>query len=313
MQDQNSVVTLVVEPDIDCLENIQRALEGMGCQFIGLKSHMQALARFDDISIDIIISTVEPTDIDGVALCRLVRHREEHLEKRYTYFIFLTNETEKGSLFRSQMGADDVLLKPLNLAELKWRVQAAINILKVLKSRHKLQSVQTQSSALTREQLFLFLQEELNRQARKTGALPFILIQMPTLDSLQRDYGHKWRQWVEQFVLQEIALKLRNYDRVARVRPGLFCLLSPDTSLLGLKGLVTRFQEELQDVFSECFPVSKAAYALEIRGYFVEIQPKTLLDQKKALNRLWSHIVSGINDLETSWQSVTSFVLSDED
>lgn len=272
---------------------------------------MQALTYFEDYTVDIVIATVTATDIDGFTFCNLLRNREDNLQQSYAYLILLAHENQKENIFRNKIEADDFLIKPINSFELKWRMNLAR---KSLRDKRGLRVDLSQFNVLTRSQFFDFLKEEFNRQVRKDGFIAYIIVLLPSLFSLQRDYGLQWSQWIEHCLLKKTAMGLRNYDRIARISPDQYCIMSRDTSFDELKGLSRRLRVELQDAFYHCTTLKTESFNVMIKGYWIDLQKEDLPDPDQFLDGLWHRIVNDNMDVEDiAGQSVTCFVSDDEE
>ena len=312
MENKESLDVLVVETDTKNFQEIKKSLQGLGCNVIGLKSHMQALTYFEDYNADIIIPTVMATDIDGFSFCSLIRNREKNLLQKYTYLILLAHENEKEDIYRSKILADDFILKPIDNFELQWRIKTAMNILKSIRFKSQYNAEFSQNCVLTRPQFFDFLREEFNRQIRKRGSITYLNIILPTFLWLQRDYGFQWSQGIEQCLLKEIGQGLRGYDRISRISLGQFCVMSRDMSLDELKGLSRRLELELQDTFQHCSRLKTESLDILIKGFSIELQRDNLPDINDFLDTLWHTIINDKMDEDIQGLPVTCFVLGDE-
>jgi sigma-B regulation protein RsbU (phosphoserine phosphatase) len=76
---------------------------------------------------DLIISDWNMPEMDGLALCRLIR---QHPQPFYRYIILCTGNSQKSDFIQGmEAGADDFVVKPIDFAELRVRVRAAERIL----------------------------------------------------------------------------------------------------------------------------------------------------------------------------------------
>ena len=127
----NNMKILVVEDNPDILQNIADYLSNHGytmdCAEDGLTGlHLAATQDFDLIILDIMLP-----GIDGISLCKRLRDDA----KNQTPIIMLTAKDEmKDKLVGFEAGADDYLVKPFDLSELKARIEA------VVKRSHKTNS-----------------------------------------------------------------------------------------------------------------------------------------------------------------------------
>jgi DNA-binding response OmpR family regulator len=105
---------LIAEDDALTRLMLQRAVEHHGHACLVAHDGLEAWQLFQTHTVDIIISDWLMPLLDGVELCRRVRHQMERAST-YTYIIFLTALDDK-EYMRAAMreGADDYLTKPLD-------------------------------------------------------------------------------------------------------------------------------------------------------------------------------------------------------
>ncbi|TAK21551.1 MAG: hybrid sensor histidine kinase/response regulator [Chloroflexota bacterium] len=102
---------------------LQRAVEGLGHDCVVAADGAEAWALFEAEDVDVIISDWLMPKMDGPELCRRVRAQRGAF---YTYFLILTALTDKQhALAGMQVGADDYLMKPLDVDDLAARLIAA--------------------------------------------------------------------------------------------------------------------------------------------------------------------------------------------
>jgi two-component system chemotaxis response regulator CheY len=107
-----------------------------------------AWSRFEGGDFDAIICDRSMPVLNGDDLCRRVR---AHETDRYPYFIFLTSRAEQGSIAEGMAaGADDYLVKPLDLDQLGSRLVVAQRIADL----HRRIVEQQQELELLNRQLF---------------------------------------------------------------------------------------------------------------------------------------------------------------
>ncbi|HLI26888.1 MAG TPA: response regulator [Chloroflexota bacterium] len=102
---------------------LEAALRKLGHEPVLAADGQEAWERFLAERPAVIISDWLMPLLDGDELCRRVR---AHASTGYTYFIFLSMLDDREHMLRGmELGADDYLLKPLNLYDLQLRLIAA--------------------------------------------------------------------------------------------------------------------------------------------------------------------------------------------
>ena len=114
---------LVAEDSALMRAMLRDALVTMGHECIVAANGDDAWQRFQESGTDVVISDRLMPGLDGLELCRRIR---ELPGVPYTYFVFLTAQTQQSEILEGmQGGADDYLTKPLDLDELRARLIAA--------------------------------------------------------------------------------------------------------------------------------------------------------------------------------------------
>ncbi|MGE4293407.1 MAG: HD-GYP domain-containing protein [Desulfovibrio sp.] len=125
---------LVVEDSRFQRKTLVRQLKGWDFDILEATDGKDGLEQFERHSPKLIITDLEMPVMDGFDLIRTIRQREIN----YTYIIVLTALADKENLVKALgVGADDFIIKPVNLEELKVRLGAAERIFK-LQSQDKL-------------------------------------------------------------------------------------------------------------------------------------------------------------------------------
>ncbi len=127
---------LVIEDNPDILQNIVDFLNIHGfitdCAEDGLTGlHLAATQEFEIIILDLMLP-----GIDGISLCRRLRDDA----KIHTPIIMLTaKDSVQEKLIGFEAGADDYLVKPFDLSELKARIDAVLKRGRKIKEKNILQ------------------------------------------------------------------------------------------------------------------------------------------------------------------------------
>lgn len=97
------------------------ALNSFGYQTISAENGKEALEKINATVPDLILTDVNMPEMDGYQLCEAVKGNEA---TRDVPIILVTAQDDRDSLIRGlEIGADDFLIKPVNLSELQARVR----------------------------------------------------------------------------------------------------------------------------------------------------------------------------------------------
>ena len=179
-----------------------------------------ALLQKEDAPSMAILDWMMP-GIDGLELCR--RIRKQRMES-YRYVVLLTAKGGKSDKVTGlEAGADDYLVKPFDLDELRARVRAGRRILKLqhqLLHAHEALRFEAAHDRLTgiwnRGAITDLLQRELRRSLRNRDPLGVMMVDVDHFKNVNDSHGHLAGDEVLRQVAQRLAETLRNYDYVGR-------------------------------------------------------------------------------------------------
>jgi diguanylate cyclase (GGDEF)-like protein len=121
---------LVVDDDQDALEVVACAIRRLGCACTIARDGLEAWERYGVDRADIIISDWRMPRMTGIELCRKVRAGDP--AEPYTHFIFITGNRDKAHVVEGiRAGADDYLVKPIDIDQLEARLAVAWRMLGV--------------------------------------------------------------------------------------------------------------------------------------------------------------------------------------
>ncbi len=112
---------LVVDDEKTLRDFVSRNLSARGFQVFAAANGLEALAIFNNQSLDLIILDLMMPHMDGLETCRRVR---QHSIVPIVVLSALDEEIDKVAAFR--LGADDYLTKPFGVEELLARVRAVL-------------------------------------------------------------------------------------------------------------------------------------------------------------------------------------------
>lgn len=165
---------LLADDDPVSLKVLKLALQPEGYEICSASNGSEAWAQFEeeDAPAVAVIDWMMP-DIDGISLCRRLRHLDRQ-RRRYTYVLLVTARAQSSDVVDGlQAGADDYLVKPLNLPELRARVLVGRRI------------VELQSELIERNQML----EDYNAAISHDLKTPLIAVRMTLGQVMEGLYG----------------------------------------------------------------------------------------------------------------------------
>lgn len=174
-------------------------------------------------------------EVDGVEVCRALRKRSVD---SYVYIILLTAKTHPAEIVEGlEAGADDYIIKPFDIHELKARLRAGRRILELqeqlVSARERLRVEATHDSLtglLNRMAILENLDRELARATRKGGPVSLVMADIDHFKIINDTYGHLVGDAVLREVAERIQKAVRSYDVVGRYGGEEFLIVSPGCS-----------------------------------------------------------------------------------
>ena len=125
------VCILIVEDDIQFNRIICSYLTDNGYSVVGCHSATEALEQMEKMSFDMIVSDIMMKDMNGFEFAEQVR-----LVNKDIPFLFLTARDDLQSKEKGyKMGIDDYIVKPVEMKELVFRIEAILRRAKIANKR----------------------------------------------------------------------------------------------------------------------------------------------------------------------------------
>src|SRR5437762_4201762 len=117
---------LIVDDDVSAREGLRGIFEKAGHQTIAVADAPAALQLLQKQACDLVLLDVELPDVDGLALCRLLR--AQPTLKQLPLVVFSANDSEGRKVEAFTAGADDYIVKPSTPGELLSRINSHLGI-----------------------------------------------------------------------------------------------------------------------------------------------------------------------------------------
>ena len=117
---------LIVDDDRSAREGLRSIFENAGHHTIAVADAPAALSLLRKHQCDLVLVDVELPDVDGLALCRLLR--AQPLLKQLPLVVFSANDSEGRKVEAFTAGADDYIVKPSTPGELLSRINSHLNV-----------------------------------------------------------------------------------------------------------------------------------------------------------------------------------------
>lgn len=117
---------LIVDDDRSAREGLRSIFENAGHRTIAVADAPAALSLLRKRQCDLVLLDVELPDVDGLALCRLLRAQPSL--KQLPLVVFSANDSEGRKVEAFTAGADDYIVKPSSPGELLSRINSHLNV-----------------------------------------------------------------------------------------------------------------------------------------------------------------------------------------
>jgi two-component system NtrC family sensor kinase len=124
-QQTTGAILLIVDDDRSARESLRSVFESAGHRTIGVSDAPAALRLLQKQPCDLVMLDVELPEVDGVALCRLLR--AQPALKQLPLVVFSADDSEGRKVEAFTAGADDYIVKPSTPGELLSRVNSHLN------------------------------------------------------------------------------------------------------------------------------------------------------------------------------------------
>jgi two-component system cell cycle response regulator len=219
----------------------------------------EASAMHQASRADLIISDWQMPNMDGVELCRAVRDGDP--SEWHTHFVLVTGRDDRSHLVEGlRAGADEFITKPLDLAELEARLEAAGRVVAVHRALEannftlRLDSAREHQAArtdpLTEVSNRLRLKEDLQqlegRAARYGHRYCAALCDVDAFKAYNDFFGHLSGDEALRLLARTIQDQLRSGDSLYRYGGEEFLVILPEQSLSDAKAGMERVRREIE-------------------------------------------------------------------
>jgi diguanylate cyclase (GGDEF)-like protein len=199
-------------------------------------------------------------NLDGLELCRRIRSTPRLAG---TYVILVTSRDSREDLVAGlEAGADDYMVKPINIAELQARIGVGIRVAKLqqnlgqsvrdLRSTRDHLAVMASTDVLTgvytRRWWFDLAEKEFSRSRRYDRMFSLLMADLDWFKQINDTFGHE----AGDRVLNQFGEMLRNMcrrsDIIGRIGGEEFAVLLPETSAQKAQHLATRITEACREL-----------------------------------------------------------------
>jgi len=217
---------LIADDDAGTRLLVSAAVEQLGHRCSVAEDGTEAWRRYQDELPDVVITDWQMPGMDGTALARAIR---EHAGSPYAYVVVLTGAADDTAARLSmEAGADDLLIKPLELAQLERKLIAAARVTALHRRLHD----DARHDGLTGLGNRLRLAEDLDvlcgRIARYGHLYSIVLLDIDDFKGYNDGAGHRAGDDALRSVARALDRQIRTGDALYRYGGEEFLVLLPE-------------------------------------------------------------------------------------
>lgn len=270
---------LVADDDLISGRSLEQTIKEWGYNATAAKNGEEAWQIIKKEEIRLAVLDWMMPRMDGVELCRRIRQEFQEGISKYIYIILLTGRNQQEDVIQGlSAGADDYMIKPANLLELKVRLQNGKRIISLEDNRIKLASYDNLTKLWYRHKILEFLEEELDRSRRVNLPTSAIMVDIDHFKKINDTHGH----FIGDTVLCEVASRLKNairrYDKIGRYGGDEMLVVLPNCRQNDLSHIGERLCQAIcnEKVESESGLLS---VSISLGGASSEFSPKSTADK----------------------------------
>jgi len=227
---------LIVDDDPTNRHLLSAMLSSTRHEFDEAEDGKSAWDKLQNETINLVITDWMMPDMDGVELIDNIRKANF---PHYVYIILLTARSTKTDIVTGlEAGADDYLVKPFDLDELRARVNIANRIIDLerrlresLDRMQKMASHDSLTDLFNRRALYDIAENELSRARRENKPVSLVMMDIDHFKNVNDEYGHNIGDQALRRVAHIILENIRTYDTAGRWGGEEFLLVLPGTGL----------------------------------------------------------------------------------
>ncbi len=208
---------LIAEDDVISRNALVRNILDWGYEVEATGNGEDAWDTIQSGEIRLAILDWEMPKMDGIEICRKIRHEVQQKMEEYIYVILLTGKDNQDDIVHGlTAGADDYITKPFYFPELKIRLQKGEKIIRREDARIKSASIDSLTQLWNRKKILDLLEEELERGQRSEQPVGVFMVDIDHFKIVNDSYGHIIGDKILSEVASRLKKPLRKYDKVGR-------------------------------------------------------------------------------------------------
>jgi len=241
---------LIVDDEVGFRKLLSLMLRKREYEIIEVSNGLDAWEILQREPIQLVLTDWVMPDMDGLELTR--RIREANFDY-YTYVVLLTARTSPQDIIAGlESGADDYIIKPFDVDELRARLTISERILSLerklretLAQMREMAMHDSLTGTLNRRAIYDVIADELDRSRRDEKPLSLILMDIDHFKNVNDQFGHATGDEALRLVAQILKENIRPYDYVGRWGGEEFLVVVPGSDLEETEHLAERLRKAI--------------------------------------------------------------------
>lgn len=236
---------LIAENNPVALRFLERNIKKWDYEVIATRNGQEAWKAIKEDDLRLIILDWVMPEMNGIELCQKIRQQKK---SKYIYILLLTSRDRQQDIIEGlSAGADDYMVKPPNLLELRARLQKGKRIIELedslLETHKKLIELASRDSLThlwNRATILKFLEEELEQSSRENYPASVIMVDVDNFKKINDTFGHCVGDIVLTRVASRLKKNVRLYDQVGRYGGDEMFIILPNCGLEAIGPIAER-------------------------------------------------------------------------
>lgn len=207
-----------------------------------------------DDAVSLLISDLSMPELDGMGLLARVRESGEPRIRHLPVIIISGEEDDATKRRCAEAGANDFITKSTDRTEMLARVRANLDLAATRRELEESRTTQAQTATTdavtgvgTSHLLTLQLEQSLAFAHRHSSEVTLMLIEVDHFQSLAEKLGERVSGQMLNLLAKLLSAKLRREDTLAHLDGALFAVVSPGSSLAGVRTLAERLRQAVSN------------------------------------------------------------------
>ncbi len=259
--EQNPVLLVIDDaPEIHRLLAVR--LKDEGLEFVTALSGLEGLELAEGQQPSLILLDLNMPDHDGFEVLHKLKDNRATME---IPVIVLSADANAASKVRAfEIGAMDYVTKPMDIAELRARIQSAIGISRLMKLLEQRAQIDGLTGLWNRNYFNDRLARDLAEASRKQMPLALVMCDLDHFKRLNDSFGHPAGDAVLQAFAGILNRELRAYDIACRYGGEEFALILPRTSAEEALGVCERVRRAVELTSYKKYPEMHATVSFGV-------------------------------------------------